>query len=446
VPPGAGGVGKLLRAGLHARVLRAHDPGARLRARVLDHAQDRDPHHAVGGAPRLSGRLLPRLAPPAHAADPAALRDRSVLPERARAELRLDGAAPAHGTREPLAARLGNHYAAARPHVQRAGRARRHGEHAAAVHDLPGAERAARHPARALPRLGEPGRWRPPDVLARDAAAVLAGCGRRRAPGLHRGARLLHHPRAAGRTEADDDLEPDRVQRATGAQLALRLRARQHAARGDARAVLRLRALARGAPASHRLAVSARLGRVVIAVVGASVLAFLVVPVLSVIPMSFSSSMVFELIPSAPGLVQYRRFFASPEWMIAFGRSVQVALGTTVLATALGTLAALGLARIRSRWRPVLEAALISSRIVPSIVFAVAAYFVFSQVGLVGTIAGLVLAHSVLAFPFVVVLVTSALAGFDRSLEEASRSLGAGPVKTFFRVTFPQIRLAVFGG
>ena len=80
-----------------------------------------------------------------------------------------------------------------------------------------------------------------------------------------------------------------------------------------------------------------------------------------------------------------------------------------------------------------------------SIVFAVAAYFVFSQVGLVGTIAGLVLAHSVLAFPFVVVLVSSALSGFDRSLEEASRSLGAGPVKTFFRVTFPQIRLAVFG-
>lgn len=183
-----------------------------------------------------------------------------------------------------------------------------------------------------------------------------------------------------------------------------------------------------------------------VGVVGALVLAFLVVPVLSVIPMSFGSSMVFELIPSAPGLTQYRRFFASPEWMVALGRSVQVALGTTVVATVLGTLAALGLSRIRSRWRPALEAALISSRIVPSIVFAVAAYFVFSQIGLVGTILGLVLAHSVLAFPFVVVLVSSALAGFDRSLEEASRSLGAGPVRTFFRVTFPQIRLAVFGG
>lgn len=188
------------------------------------------------------------------------------------------------------------------------------------------------------------------------------------------------------------------------------------------------------------------LARAVLTVLGGSVLAFLVVPVLSVIPMSLSSSMVFELIPTAPGWSQYRRFFGSPEWMVALGRSVQVALGTTVVATTLGTLAALGLVRIRSRWRAVLEAALISSRIVPSIVFAVAAYFVFSQVGLVGKVAGLVVAHSVLAFPFVVVLVSSALHSFDRSLEEASQSLGAGPVRTFFRITFPQIRLAVFGG
>jgi len=185
--------------------------------------------------------------------------------------------------------------------------------------------------------------------------------------------------------------------------------------------------------------------RSVLAVLGGGVLAFLVVPVLAVIPMSFSSSMVFELIPAAPGLTQYRRFFASREWMDALGRSVHVALGTTVVATTLGTLAALGLVRIRSRWRTVLEASLISARIVPSIVFAVAAYFVFSRVGIVGTIAGLILAHSVLAFPFVVVLVTSALDGFDGSLAEASQSLGAGPIRTFFRVTFPQIRLAVFG-
>ena len=185
--------------------------------------------------------------------------------------------------------------------------------------------------------------------------------------------------------------------------------------------------------------------RAALAVAGGSVLAFLVLPVLTVIPMSLSSSMVFELIPSQPGLTQYARFFASAEWMLALGRSVQVALGTMAVATLMGTLAALGLRRLRTRTRRVLEAALIAPRIVPSIVFAVAAYYVFAAAGLVGTVGGLILAHSVLAFPFVVVFVGSALHGLDPALEEASLSLGGGPVTTFTRVTFPQIRLAVFG-
>ena len=186
-------------------------------------------------------------------------------------------------------------------------------------------------------------------------------------------------------------------------------------------------------------------GRIALAIAGGSVLAFLVVPVLTVIPMSLSPSMVFELFPSHPGFTQYQRFFASSDWMVALGRSVQVALGTMALATVMGTLAALGLRRLSARPRRLLEAALIAPRIVPSIVFAVAAYYVFAPAGLVGNVGGLVLAHSVLAFPFVVVFVGSALHGLDPALEEASASLGGGPITTFGRVTFPQIRLAVFG-
>lgn len=186
--------------------------------------------------------------------------------------------------------------------------------------------------------------------------------------------------------------------------------------------------------------------RLALGLMGGSVLAFLLTPILFVIPMSFSSSLVFELIPAQPGLEQYRRFFASSEWMLALFLSFQVAIGAMLVATCLGTLSALGLVRVRPRWRPVVEAFLISPRIVPSIVFAVASYYLLSQVGLVGSVTGLVVAHAVLAFPFVVVLVTSALYSFDRSLEEASKSLGAGPIRTFFRITFPHIRLAVFGG
>lgn len=187
------------------------------------------------------------------------------------------------------------------------------------------------------------------------------------------------------------------------------------------------------------------LARAGLALVGGSVLAFLVVPVLTVIPMSFSSSTVFELIPSRPSLVQYREFFASPEWMLALWQSFQIALGTMVVATALGTSAALGLRRLRPATRRSAEALLIAPRIVPSIVFAVAAYYVFAAAGVTDTIVGLVLAHTVIAFPFVVVVVGSALYGLDRALEEASASLGGGPLTTFLRVTFPQIRLAVFG-
>jgi ABC-type spermidine/putrescine transport system permease subunit II len=190
---------------------------------------------------------------------------------------------------------------------------------------------------------------------------------------------------------------------------------------------------------------AARLGRLVVAVPGVLALVFLAAPVIAVIPMSFSTAGVFELIPAVPSLGQYRQFFGSPDWMSAVWVSLQVASGATVLATVLGVAAALGLARLPKRTKALLEAVLILPRIVPTIVFAVAAYSVFLKLGLVGTIGGLVLAHSVLAMPFVVVFVGSALRVFDWTQVEASRSLGAPSIVTFFRIILPQIRLSVLG-
>lgn len=188
------------------------------------------------------------------------------------------------------------------------------------------------------------------------------------------------------------------------------------------------------------------IGRIALGVVGAAVLLFLVAPMFAVIPMSFDSSGLMSLVPSHTGIAQYRRFFADPEWMEALGRSFQVAAGTTIVATLAGVSAALGLARLPPRARQIGDALLILPRIVPTIVFAVAAYRIYLEIGLIGSVAGLILAHSVLATPFVVIFVGSSLRGIDPALGEASSSLGGGPVVTFFRIVLPQIRMAVLGG
>lgn len=182
-----------------------------------------------------------------------------------------------------------------------------------------------------------------------------------------------------------------------------------------------------------------------LAIVSGCVLLFMAAPVIAVVPMSFSSSMSFELVPSQPSFNQYRQLFSSPEWMASFLYSIRIASGTMILATTLGTLAALGLSQMQSRWKPLLQGFLLAPYIVPTIVYAIAAYFVFSRFGLVGNALGMTLAHTVLALPVVIVLVGSALTALDPALDDASMSLGAGPVRTFARITFPQIRLAVFG-
>jgi len=159
--------------------------------------------------------------------------------------------------------------------------------------------------------------------------------------------------------------------------------------------------------------------------------------------MSFNDAMVFELFPSKPGIDQYVRLFSSGAWLDVFGRSLQIAVTVMVLATALGTLAALGIVQLSGRRRRVVEAAFLMPQIVPSIVTAVAAYFVFSALGLIGTLTAVVIAHVVVALPFVVVLIRSRLETLDPDLTLASASLGAGPVKTFLLIVAPQILVSI---
>lgn len=180
--------------------------------------------------------------------------------------------------------------------------------------------------------------------------------------------------------------------------------------------------------------------------VGVLVGAWLIVPTLIVIPISFSGEDSFAFPPSTWSLRHYVSFFTESSWLTPLLVSLQVALIVTGVATVLGTMAAFALARTGLRVKGVLDALFLSPLIVPGIVVAVAIYAAFLGWGLIGTPIGFIVAHTVLALPFVTVNVTAALTGFDRTLERASASLGASPWATFRSITFPLIRPGIVAG
>lgn len=186
-----------------------------------------------------------------------------------------------------------------------------------------------------------------------------------------------------------------------------------------------------------------KVGAQVLRIYSIGVIAFLFLPVVVVIPMSFNDAMVFEIVPSKFGVDQYVRLFSSSVWLDVFGRSLRIAFIVMILATTLGTLGALGILRMPKRYRGPVEAVFLAPQIIPSIVTAVASYFVFSWLGLIGTTTSVAIAHTVLALPFVVIVIRSRLETLDPDLALASSSLGAGPLKTFFLITTPQIAMSI---
>ena len=175
----------------------------------------------------------------------------------------------------------------------------------------------------------------------------------------------------------------------------------------------------------------------------AIVLAFLVVPTLSVVPMSFSGSQYLEFPPRQWSLRWYENYFASTAWMQATTTSFKAGFLTMLVATPLGTLAAYGLFVSRFRWAQLIYVMLITPIIVPVILVAIAVFYVYVQLKLVNSLTGIVLGHSMLAVPLVMMIVTSALKSYDMNQEMAARSLGASRRKAFLTVTLPQIRFAV---
>jgi len=178
----------------------------------------------------------------------------------------------------------------------------------------------------------------------------------------------------------------------------------------------------------------------------AAVLLFLIAPILVVMPLSFNAEAYFTYPMPGLSLRWYRDFFTNELWQLGLRTSIIVAFATTLLATSVGTLAALGLSQANFPARSMVMAVLISPMIVPVVITAVGMYFFYTYIGLSNSLPGLILAHTALATPFVVIVVTATLTGFDQSLSRAGASLGATPTTVFFKIIIPLILPGVISG
>ena len=191
---------------------------------------------------------------------------------------------------------------------------------------------------------------------------------------------------------------------------------------------------------------------------------FLITPILVVMPLSFNAQDFFtftpemlQFDPAGYSLKHYKDFFTNNEWQRSFKNSLLIAPIATLVSVSLGTLAAIGLSQSHVPFKRAITAILISPMIVPLIISATGMFFFYSHVGnfledtigldknFVGYVK-VILAHSVLGIPFVIITVTATLVGFDSSLTRAAANMGANPIKTFFKIQMPLILPGVISG
>ncbi len=196
-----------------------------------------------------------------------------------------------------------------------------------------------------------------------------------------------------------------------------------------------------------------RTGIYALRAVAGLVLFFLMAPILVIIPLSFNAEPFFTFTEGmlafdseAYSLRWYGSILENPNWLLAIRNSFIVGIAATILATTLGTLAAVGLANSAMPYRRLITALLLSPMIVPLIIIAAGMFFFYTRFNLVGTHLGLIIAHAALGVPFVIVTVTATLAGFDRSLYNAGIGLGASPMRAFRDIVLPIIRPGVISG
>ena len=186
--------------------------------------------------------------------------------------------------------------------------------------------------------------------------------------------------------------------------------------------------------------------RIIFVLFCAAVLLYLVLPILIVVPMSFSSARFLTFPPPSLSLRWYREYIGNPAWMQATLVTLTVAVCTVLIATPLGVSAAYAISQSKLRIMRIIHAALLLPLMVPIIITAVGIFFVYAKVGLIATMSGLVLANVMLALPYVIISVVAGLQSFDMTQEMVARSLGMNRLRSFFAVTLPQIKASVIAG
>lgn len=197
-----------------------------------------------------------------------------------------------------------------------------------------------------------------------------------------------------------------------------------------------------GFHSSH--AVRSRVGGILLKVWAYLVFAFLLLPLLVVVPISFSGGAYVRFPPTSYSLQWYQAYLGDPAWINATLLSLKIGFASTFLTMLLGLPFALAVTHGLRRWSGVLEKLAMAPMIVPTIVYAVSMYALYSDLGLVGNWYGIALAHAVTCLPFVTVVLCAGLRDFDIDQEHAAIGLGASRLVAFWRITLPQIRSSVY--
>lgn len=173
------------------------------------------------------------------------------------------------------------------------------------------------------------------------------------------------------------------------------------------------------------------------------IILFLILPTFVIIPISFSSGSYLKFPPDGFSLRWYVNYFTNENWLSATWISFEVALATSIFSSLLGIPLSIALQRYKFPGRSLLYGLVVSPLVVPVIIIAIAIYIFYSKVQLIGSIPALIVAHTLVALPIVVIIVTASLKNYDTNLDHAAMNLGAGPFITFREITLPLISPAI---